>query len=132
MKFTTITILILLLGTVLAVGQGSSYRSGTTIRIDESDSLSTNLMAAGRFIEHFGYINDDFYSASEHLMINGEVKDDAIAAARAISITGTIGDMFVGVGETVIIDGIIRGDLFAAGATIEITENAHIHGNVAV
>ena len=112
--------------------QGSNYKLGTTIRITQSDTVSNNVMAAGRFVDIFGHLNDDLCSASRNLVINGSVGDDAIAVAQSVTIRGTIGDMLVTAGETVVIDGEISGDLFAAGSEIRLTKNALIGGNAAL
>lgn len=116
----------------LLLAQGSDYRFGTTIRINKGDTITTNLMAAGEFVDIFGHLGDDVFAASRNLAINGTVKDDAIVAARSVTMRGIVGDMLMAAGETVIIDGEIAGDLFAAGNEVRIASNAHIRGNAAL
>lgn len=114
------------------LGQGSTYRIGSTIHINQEDTLRGNTMMAGQLLEMMGVANDDFFSASRQLILQGRVEDDAFVGGEVVSIGGEVGDMLVAAGETVIIDGIIEGDLFAVGREIQITEHAQIRGNVAV
>lgn len=131
MKFIKSGIFIVLLPTVL-LAQGSSYKFGTTIRINEADTVSTNIIAVGRFVDIFGHGNDDLFSAARTLVINGSVSDDAIVAGQSITVRGSIGDMLIAAGESVVIDGQIAGDLFAAGNEVRVSSNARIRGNVAL
>jgi hypothetical protein len=131
MKFIYSGILIFFLPIILSA-QGSTYKLGTTVRVNEGDTVSTNVIAAGRFVDIFGYLNDDLFSASRNLVINGFVNDDAIVAGENITMRGTIGDMLIAAGETIVIDGTIAGDLFAAGNEVRISSNAKIRGNVAL
>lgn len=117
---------------VIAFGQGSVYKYGSTVRINTEDSLSSNVFASGQFIEMMGYIDNDFFAASRHLLINGTITDDVMAAAQMLSVRGSIEEMLIGAGETVVIDGEIGGDTFIAGREIRIAENARIRGNVAL
>jgi hypothetical protein len=110
-------------------GQSSIYRSGEIVRISESDSIHTQLFATGEIVEMFGWLGNDFISASESLIIEGDIMDDAVVLGEEINMRGTIHDLFAGAGESITIDGIIHGDVFVAGATIRITENALIKGN---
>lgn len=130
-KFIRTLAIILFLPTLL-LAQGSSYKLGTTIRINEGDTVSKNVIAAGQYVDIFGHLNDDLFSASRSLVINGSVSDDAIVAGRDVTVRGTIGDMLMAAGETVVIDGEIAGDLFAAGNEILVASNARIRGNVAL
>jgi len=116
----------------LVIAQSSTYRSGEFIRVSESDSIQTQLLAAGQTIEVLGWIGNDLFSAAELLSVDGNIKDDAIVAGRRISIRGTIGDLLMGAAETFIIDGQISGDVFIAGREIRITNTAQIKGNVYV
>lgn len=129
MKFIYSGVLILIVPMMLAA-QGSTYKLGTTVRINEGDTLSTNVIAAARFVDIFGYLNDDLFSASRDLVINGSIEDDAIVAGENITMRGTIGDMLIAAGETVVIDGEVAGDLFAAGNKVRLSSNARIRGNV--
>lgn len=122
----------ILLIPILLVAQGSTYKIGTTIRISEEDTISTNVIAAGQFVDIYGYLGDDLFAASRNLIINGSISDDAIVAARNVTVSGTVGDMLIAGGETVLIDGEVDGDLFAAGSEVRIAPNARIHGNVAL
>ncbi len=117
---------------VLLVAQGSDYRFGTTVRINESDTISTNVIAAGQFVDVFGYLGDDIFAASRNLTIHGLVSDDAIVVAQSVTLRGSVGDMLIAAGETIVIDGEVAGDLFAAGNEVRIAANAHIRGNVAL
>ncbi|WP_290875606.1 polymer-forming cytoskeletal protein [Gracilimonas sp.] len=128
-RMTIFIVLLLTLMTSETRGQGSAYRSAEIVRISESDSIQTQLFATGDVIEVFGWLGNDFISASESLIITGEIMDDAIVVGEKVMMLGTIYDLFAGAGELVVIDGLIHGDVFAAGATIRITENALIKGN---
>lgn len=127
-----IGILVLFTQEAIAQQSQSNYRMGTTIRINQDDTLSNNVMAAGQLVEVMGYLDNDLFAASRHLILNGEVTDDALVAAQFVSVRGRVGDMLMTVGETVVIDGVIEGDLFAAGREIRIAENARISGNAFV
>jgi len=130
MKRTVIFSVLLLTFMVSEVrGQSSIYRSGEIVRISESDSIHTQLFATGEIVEMFGWLGNDFISASESLIIEGDIMDDAVVLGEEINMRGTIHDLFAGAGESITIDGIIHGDVFVAGATIRITENALIKGN---
>lgn len=109
--------------------QGSNYKTGEYIRISKTDSIETQLVAAGETVEVFGWLGNDFYSAANFITINGNVGDDAIVAAQNITLRGKVEDMVVAAGETVLIDGEIEGDLFAAGRQVRLTKNAHVFGN---
>ncbi|MDZ7680431.1 MAG: hypothetical protein U5J63_01665 [Fodinibius sp.] len=114
------------------LAQHSSYQLGTTIRVNEGDTIAKNMLAGGQFVEISGYLADDLFSASRSIAIRGSIVDDAIIGARSINLSGRVGDMLVAAGETVIIDGIVSGDLFAAGNEIFLGPNARIMGNVAL
>ena len=132
MKYQTTLIGLLMLITQAVAAQPSQYRLGTTVRINQGDSLTNNVMAAGRVVEVMGYLDNDLFAASRHLILDGWITDDAIVAAQIVSVRGTVGDMLMAAGETVMIDGVIEGDLFAAGSEIRISENARIRGNAFV
>ena len=124
--------LILTLGAASVWAQGTNYKIGTTIRINERDTLASNVIAGGQFVDISGHLNDDLFGAARNIIIRGSVADDAIVAAQSVMVSGTVGDMLVATGETVIIDGIIDGDLFAAGNEVRLGANAQIGGNVAL
>lgn len=123
---------ILLLFPLLLMAQGSSYKLGPTVRINKGDSISTNVIAAGQFVDIYGYLGDDLYAGGRNVIISGRIDDDVMIAGENITMNGTVGDMLVAAGETVLINGEVDGDLFAAGSEVRIAPNAHIHGNVAV
>lgn len=129
MKKLLAIILVTLLSHSLVIAQGSVYKSGELIRVSETDSIQTQLMAAGQTLEIYGWLGNDLFSAAELLNIDGVISDDAILAGRRITVRGTIGDLLMGVGETIVIDGVINGDIFVAGREIRITDNARIKGN---
>ncbi|MDZ7773060.1 MAG: hypothetical protein U5K31_10040 [Balneolaceae bacterium] len=131
MKRLLIILGILSMGALLAfpMQAQSTYKTGTTIRINESDSLEGNIIAAGQLVEVMGHLNNDLFSASRYLTLNGSVSDDALLAAQLVSVHGSVGDMVLALGETVVVDGRIEGDLFAAGRTVRITGDAWIGGN---
>lgn len=110
-------------------GQGSTYRSGEIVRISATDSIQTQVFVTGETVEMFGWIGNDFISASESVTIDGDIMDDAIVAGSDVVVKGTIHDLLAAAGETVTLDGFIMGDVFAAGATVRVTENAIIKGN---
>lgn len=115
----------------LVMAQGSTYKFGSNIRVNKSDSISGNVITAAEYVDILGQI-DDLFSASRNLEISGTINDDAIVAARLVTIRGKVGDMVMAAGETVIIDGEIDGDLFAAGNEVRLTPNATIRGNAAL
>lgn len=123
-------IIFLLPATLLA--QGTTYKFDSTILVNESDTIATNVISAGQFIGILGHLDDDLFSASQSIEINGSIRDDALVAAADVTVKGVIGDMLVAAGETVTIDGEIAGDLFIAANEITLTPNAKIHGNVAM
>jgi len=123
---------IILLLPALSMAQGSIFKYGNSVRIEESDSLLKNTFAAGQFVDVSGYLDDDLFAGAENVTINGNVNDDAIVGGRNIRVRGKIGDMLLTAGETIIIDGEIFGDLFAAGNDIHLSPRAVIHGNVAL
>lgn len=124
--------LLLLIFPLVSFAQGSRYEFGTTIQINRSDSIETNLISAGQFINIMGRLNDDLFSAAQNIRISGSIADDALLAGREVEISGSVGDMLLAVGETIIIDGEVEGDLLVAGNEIMITPNARIHGNLAM
>ena len=121
------TILIAYQGCLFA--QGSTYKAGEFIQIAGSDSIQSQVLAAGQTIDMLGWLGNDFFAAAELLTIDGTVTDDAIVAGRRITVRGTVGDLLMGAGETILIDGVIDGDLFAAGREVRIVEGARIRGN---
>lgn len=131
MKKLVLGALVLLLP-MLLMAQGSTYKIGSTIRINKSDSIANNVIAAGQFVDVYGHLGDDLFAVARNLVINGHISDDAIVAGRSVTVTGSVGDMLVAAGETVLIDGEVNGDLFAAGAEVRIAPTAHIHGNAAL
>lgn len=115
---------------IILVGQGSTYKYGTTVRVNKTDTIPDNVIAAAQFVDIFGHLSNDLFSASRNIVINGSIDDDAIIAGRTVTFSGRIGDMLIAAGETVVIDGEITGDLFVASNKIRLTSNAHISGNV--
>jgi hypothetical protein len=109
--------------------QGSTYRSGNIVRISDADSIQTQLFATGGTVEILGWIGNDLISASDILVLDGEIMDDAIISGSDLYVRGTVHDLLAAAGETIVLDGQIYGDVFAAGATIRITNNAVIRGN---
>lgn len=130
-KLLGLGLLIFLLPAAL-LAQGTTYKFDSTILVNESDTIATNVISAGQFIGILGHLDDDLFSASQSIAINGSVRDDALVAAADVTVKGVIGDMLVAAGETVTIDGEIGGDLFIAANEITLTPNAKIHGNVAM
>lgn len=129
MKKLLTIILLTLLSNSLVAAQGSVYKSGEFIHVSKTDSIQTQLMAAGQTIEVYGWLGNDLFSAAELLNIDGIISDDAILVGRRITVRGTIGDLLMGAAETIVIDGKINGDIFVAGREIRITDNARIKGN---
>lgn len=119
----------ILIGLTAQVQAQSTYRTGTTIRVNENDSLGGNVIVAGQSVEVMGYLDNDLFSASRYLTLNGTVSDDALMAGQYVSVHGSVGDMVLALGETVVVDGRIEGDLFAAGRDVRITGDAWIGGN---
>lgn len=113
----------------LAMAQGSEYKAGDYIRITATDSLQTQLLAAGETVEIFGWLGNDLFSFADFITIDGIIEDDALVAAQNIIIRGTVKDMVAAAGETIIVDSNIEGDLFVAAREVRITDNAQIQGN---
>ena len=130
-KFIGTAAVIVLLPAIVSA-QGSTYKFGTTIRINERDTISTNMISAGQFVDVFGYLDDDLFSGSRNLVMDGRIADDAIVAAQSVTLRGSVGDMLKAAGETIVIDGEISGDLFAAGNQIRVAANTVIRGNAAL
>lgn len=124
-----LTGLFIIVISVPLLAQGSIYRSDTIVRISETDSIQSQLFAAGKTVEIFGWLGNDLISASDILVLDGEVMDDAIITGSDLFVRGIVHDLLAAAGETVVLDGQIYGDVFAAGATIRITNNALIKGN---
>ena len=129
MKKSGIVLLSLLLFPFLTLAQGSIYKSGSLVQVQEADSIQKQLIAAGETVEMSGWLGNDFLSAGRFMMLKGMVSDDAFIAGQQVIIDGEIGDLLVSAGETIIVNGVIRGDAFLGAREIRITEGARIEGN---
>lgn len=129
MKKSGIVLLSLILMPFLALAQGSIYKSGSLVQVQEADSIQKQLIAAGQTIEMSGWLGNDFLSAGRFMMLKGVVSDDAIMAGQQVIIDGEVGDLLMAAGETIIINGVIKGDAFLGAREIRITEGARIEGN---
>ncbi len=109
--------------------------------------------ATFKFNENALYVNkdetldDDLYAASPNLIVEGEIKGDALLGAGTLNIDGNIsGDLIAGAGTinlkgnvkddvriaagTINIDGNIGSDLIAAGGTVTLGNQSQIKGDV--
>ncbi|MBN2365348.1 MAG: hypothetical protein EH225_05170, partial [Calditrichaeota bacterium] len=123
----TVFFLIILLSLNL---RSTEYISHKTVRINSGDTLKTNLMASGRYVEVMGYVDADVFAGCEKTIIEGKVSDDVLSGCRELDIRGEVGDMVVGFGQTVLIDGKVGGDVIAFCGELRITDRAHIGGNL--
>ena len=110
--------------------QAGSYRSGEVVRLNEGDTLYSDLIAAGRVVEIQGILQGDAYTGCQEITVEGEITDDLLAAARTVTVRGIVNDMVIGFGEKITIDGVVGGDVLAFGGEVRITERAHVKGNV--
>ncbi len=76
--------------------QGGDYRSGKTVRVNVTDSLSTDLLAGGRYIDILGYIDGDICSGGQKIDIEGEITDNVMVCGQELSIRGKVGGMVMG------------------------------------
>ena len=130
-KFIFWTTFLLLLPIIL-LAQPSTYKLGSTIRINSGDTLSNNVLSAAEVVEIYGYLEDDLFAAANNIVIGGTITDDAIMGAGSINLNGSVGDMVVAAGESITINGEVGGDLFIAGNEIRLTPDAIIRGNVII
>ena len=98
MKKSALTLLLFVLIPVSLLVQGSIYKSGTLVRIPESDYVQNQVMSAGETVEMSGWVGNDFLSAARFLMLKGTVSDDAILAGRQVIVDGEVGDLLMGAG----------------------------------
>lgn len=128
MKTSIITLILFLIPTLI-VAQGSSFKTGDLIRIDHHDTLSTQLISGGEWIEIYGHVQNDVYLAGRNIKMFGSTDDDAFLFGRSVEVSGIISDMLVSAGEIVRVEGNIGGDLFMAGKELRIMESAQITGH---
>jgi len=129
MKKSGVVLFSLLLLPLMVLAQGSIYKSGSLVQVQEADSIQKQLITAGQTVEMSGWLGNDFLSAGRFMMLKGTVSDDAIMAAQQVIIDGEVGDLLMSAGETIIVNGLVKGDAFLAAREIRITEGARIEGN---
>jgi len=112
--------------------QPSTYKLGTTVRIDSGDTLSQNVLSAAQVLEIYGHLENDLFAAARNITIEGAITDDLIIAAETITLNGTVRDMTLAAGDSITISGKLQGDLFIVGNKIKITPDAMIRGNVVI
>jgi hypothetical protein len=110
----------------------TEYLSYNTVRVEKGDTLRTDLIASGRYIEIMGFVNGDMYAAGQQVTIAGEVYDNVTVAAQTVTLRGNIGGTVISTGQTVIIDGKIDSDVIVFSGDVRITENSSISGNLFV
>jgi cytoskeletal protein CcmA (bactofilin family) len=110
----------------------TEYKTGSSIRVSEADTVYSDLFVGAQYLEIKGYVDGDVYAGCERITIDGEVKDDVRSAGKEILIRGTIGDGLIAMGEYVLIDGVVHGDVLAFGGKVHITPSGHVKGNVFV
>ena len=112
----------------ILTAQGSQFKAGDVYRLAQGDSVSSQIVAAGEWIEIAGTAANDVYAAGSNITIDGIIGDDAILAGTSITLQGRISDMLLSASEKLLMNGIVEGDLFAAGDELRLTENANISG----
>src|SRR6056297_2380724 len=122
MKKSGVVLLSLLFLPLMVLAQGSIYKSGSLVQVQEADSIQKQLITAGQTVEMSGWLGNDFLSAGRFMMLKGTVSDDAIMAAQQVIIDGEVGDLLMSAGETIIVNGLVKGDAFLAAREIRITE----------
>ncbi len=126
---TSISFLVLILAAAFSL-QAAEYRGDDIIRVLETDTLSTDLLAGAQYVNILGYVDGDLYVGCQRMNITGRVHDDAIVFCEEMIVTGIVGDMVAGGYRSLVIDGEVGGDVLAGAAEVTITERGHIKGNL--
>jgi len=128
----TVSFILLLNLAIVSFVKGGDYRSGKAVRVNATDSLSTDLLAGARYVDILGYIDGDIYSGGQKINIEGEVTDNVMVCGQELAIRGKVGGMVMGCFESILIDGEVAGDVIVFGGEVRITERAHIKGSLFV
>lgn len=127
-----ILIPLFLILTIITPGRASEIVSDQVVRIAESDTLDTDLIAASQTVEVLGRIEGDVFAAGQFLTIEGSIADNLTAGFQSVKIHGDVGGMVVAAAQTIVVDAEIGDDLYAFGSEVRITENGVVRGNVIV
>ena len=132
MKNILAATIILFVITLPGFAQKTIYKTGNALRINKTDTLTSDLISASKFLDVNGYISGDLYSASKEFTLDGNVTDDIISTGQDLQINGNVGDKFIGFAGNIVITGNIEGDVIALCGNIIVKPGAHIHGNLFV
>lgn len=112
--------------------QASDYRGKENIRVDEGDTLSSDLFAGGRNVDIFGYLDGDLFAGAQRTTISGKVREDVLVGGEDLIIRGEVGDGVIFFGSYINIDGEVFGDVVAFCGQVSISSRGKIHGNLIV
>ena len=110
----------------------AEYRAGDLIKVQESDTVYSDIFAGCRQADIFGVVKGDVYAGCQVFNLEGEIGDDLWAGCRSLEIRGNVKDNVFGAAATILIDSEIGGDVIAYSGSVRITERASIKGNLFV
>jgi len=114
---------IVLLFCLTLAASGNETRSGVLIQVDETESISEDLVVACKTLRMNGEVQGDLTSGGMNLLIENIVRGDLTAGGYSVKVMGEIGDDARMAGVHLAIDGTIHGNLVAFGGTVNITGN---------
>jgi len=110
----------------------AEYRAGDLIKVQESDTVYSDIFAGCRQVDILGSVKGDVYAGCQVFNLEGEIGDDLWAGCRSLEIRGNVKDNVFGAAATILIDSDIGGDVIAYSGSVRITERASIKGNLFV
>lgn len=97
-----------------------------SFNVPTSDSDSAGNITVDKNI----VIKDNYFTAGNTVVIEGEIQKDLFAFAQSVDLSGKVGgNVFTGA-SAIKINGPVGGDVYAGAATLEIGKNAVIEGDL--
>jgi hypothetical protein len=103
-------------------------RFGAVVRIDSTQSVSEELVAAGALVEVRAPVPQDASLFGAHLRLFSDVAGDLVAAGAVVEVKGEIGGKAEIAGASIYLDGTFADSLDAGGAVIFLS--GHVKGPV--
>ncbi len=131
MKRGLIALLALVLGAVSVafIGDTSyagSFRNGTNVIVQKSETVDHTLFAAGSNVEIDGTVNGDVFCAGQNITINGTVNGDVICAGMNVQVNGVVTGDVRAAGQTVTLSGIVQHNASLAGSIVRTDASSRI------
>jgi len=115
---------------VPSTAQAMVFRTGDEVVVQDTESLSDSLFAAGQHVTINGAVRGDVFCAGQTVVIRGNVTGDVLCAAQSLVISGSVDGDVRAAGQFVDVEGLIGRNMSLFGQDLNISSVSEVNGEL--